>query len=76
MIPENIDGNIKGKIILLLKIGKDGKIIDYRVVSNSTKLEIALTNAINAAKKSRWEAGMVGNKLVEYWIEKSYKFNM
>ena len=76
VIPENINSNIKGEIILLLKIGKDGRMIDYQVVSNTIDLEIALINAINAAKKSRWEAGMVGNKLVEYWIEKKYKFNM
>jgi hypothetical protein len=76
VIPENIDSDIKGEIILLLKIGTNGKMVDYQVVSNTVEVEIALTNAVKAAKKSKWEAGKVANKSVEYWIEKSYKFNM
>ena len=76
VIPESIDSNFKGEIILLLKIGLNGKMIDYKIVSNTIQIEIALQNAINAAKKSLWEAGKIGNKPVEYWIEKIYKFNM
>jgi hypothetical protein len=76
VIPENIDSDIKGEIILLLKIGINGSMIDYRVVSNTINIELALTNALNAAKKSKWEAALVGDKPVEYWIEKIYKFNM
>ena len=61
---------------LQLKIGKNGRVIDYRVVLDNTNSKKCLDHAIEAAKKSIWEAAVVNGKAVEYWIEKTYKFNL
>lgn len=76
VVPQNPGSEISGEIILLLRIGQDGRMKDYRLVSNSTRNEKALSSALQAARRSQWEATKVNGQIVEYWIEKIYRFNL
>jgi len=76
VVPQNVNEDIRGIIILQLRIGISGKVTNYRVILNSTDSDVCLQNAIDAAKKSVWEAAVVNDKPVIYWIEKTYKFNL
>ncbi len=75
VIPQNVDKDIKGEVILQLKINADGKVSNYRIVKNSTNSNQCIDSAIRAAKRSIWESAIINNRPVEYWIEKIYKFN-
>jgi hypothetical protein len=76
VVPQNVNETFRGEIVLQLKIDRKGKVIDHRLVYNSTNSEQCLEYAIEAAKKSLWEAAMVDGRPIEYWIEKTYRFNM
>ncbi len=75
VLPRNIDNDVSGYIQLKLKIGTDGKVIDYKLVANTTGSKEYLQNVIEAAFKSRWEPVKIKNSEVEYWIDKTYTFN-
>jgi hypothetical protein len=75
VIPKKVDENIKGIIKLSLKIGKNGKVVSYIVLANTTNCPECLKNVITAIHKSEWEPASVNGNRIEYWIEKSYKFN-
>jgi len=75
VIPKKVEDNIKGIITLSLKIGKDGKVVSYIVLNNTTNCTECLKNVIAAIYKSKWEPASVNGNKIEYWIEKSYKFN-
>jgi hypothetical protein len=76
VVPQTVNEAYSGEIVLQLKIGKKGQVIDYRIIINTTQSQDCLNNAIEAAKKSLWEAAIVNGNPVEYWIEKVYRFNM
>lgn len=76
VIPKTITENIRGEIILQLKISGTGTVKNYRVIKNTTNSALCLKEAIQAAQKSIWEAAVVNGKPVEYWIDKIYRFNM
>jgi hypothetical protein len=71
-----VPSNCNGEILLRLKIGTNGKMVEFKVVKNNTKNRICLEKVVEAVKKSRWESAIVCGKAVEYWIEKSYIFNL
>jgi hypothetical protein len=75
VIPKKVEENIKGVIKLSLKIGKEGKVVSYIVLANTTNCPECLKNVIAAIHKSEWEPASVNGNKIEYWIEKSYKFN-
>lgn len=74
-LPQNVDGNIKGLIVMELKIGTDGKVIEYKVISNTTGSQKYLQSVIVAAYKSKWEPVKIKDNNVVYWVEKTYRFN-
>ena len=74
VVPQNVDG-VKGTIILLLMIGKDGFVKENKIIFDTSNNAACLKNTIEAAYKSRWEQVKVEGKQVQYWIEKTYKFN-
>ena len=74
VVPQNMDG-VKGTIILVLRIGADGFVKEHKVIYNTSNDEACLMNTIDAAYKSRWEPVKIEGKQVQYWIEKTYKFN-
>lgn len=74
VIPEQSSENIKGIIILSLKIGTDGMVKEYQVVENTTRSQKTLTQVIEAAQNSKWQPIILDNIKYEYWIEKSYIF--
>lgn len=74
VVPQNVDG-AKGTIILILKIGTDGFVKEDKIIYNTTTNTDCLKNTIEAAHKSRWEQIKIEGKQIQYWIEKTYKFN-
>lgn len=74
VVPQNTDG-VEGTIILVLRIGIDGFVREHKVIYNTSGDESYLMNTIDAAYKSRWEPLKIEGKQVQYWIEKTYKFN-
>jgi len=76
VVPEKVADEIKGEIVLALRIGENGKVIDYRILQNVTQSLICQEHALKAAQASLWESANVNGKPVEYWIEKTYKFNV
>jgi hypothetical protein len=75
VVPEKNDGDFSGIVDLSLKIGQDGKVIEHRVLSNTTNSEKCLKMVISAAYNSRWEPVVIGGEKREFWIEKSYSFS-
>ncbi len=74
VLPNNTDGDITGYIDLKLKIGIDGKVIEYIVIANTTGSNKYLHSVIAAAYKSRWEPIKINNNKIDYWVEKTYTF--
>lgn len=74
VVPQNVEG-VKGTIILILKIGTDGLVKEDKIIYNTTNNAECLKNTIDAAYKSRWEQIKMEGKQIQYWIEKTYKFN-
>ncbi len=74
VVPQNVDG-AKGTIILILKIGTDGFVKENKIIYDTTNNAECLKNTIDAAHKSRWEQIKIEGKQIQYWIEKTYKFN-
>jgi hypothetical protein len=75
VVPQGVSEEIKGEIVLALRIGTNGKMISYRIVQNTTGTKICEEYSIKAAKASLWESASFDGQAVEYWIEKTYKFN-
>ncbi|HGY56468.1 MAG TPA: hypothetical protein ENK44_12230 [Caldithrix abyssi] len=75
VVPEEIDEEIRGVIVLSLKIGRNGKILQHKVIKNSTRSERALQKVLRAAYRSRWEPAIFSGKTIEFWIEKTYVIN-
>lgn len=74
VLPSNTDGDITGYIDLRLKIGTDGKVIEHKVIANTTGSNKYLQSVIVAAYKSRWEPIKIDNNKIDYWVEKTYTF--
>lgn len=74
VFPSNTDGDITGYIDLRLKIGVDGKVIEHKVIANTTGSNKYLQSVIVAAYKSRWEPIRINNNKIDYWVEKTYTF--
>lgn len=72
-IPERLDG-FKGIIKLSVRIGKDGLVKDHKVLQNTTNNSICLVKVLEAAYKSKWQSVKIEGKVVEYWTEKTYRF--
>ena len=74
VIPQNVEGT-NGEIVLLLKIGIDGIVKEHKVVMNTTGDSEVLKHVLEAAYKSRWEKIKMDGRQIEYWIEKTYRYN-
>ncbi|HKI77443.1 MAG TPA: hypothetical protein VKA26_02760 [Ignavibacteriaceae bacterium] len=75
VLPKKIDDDVKGFVNLQLKIGTDGKVIEYKLIKNTTGSNEILQQVIDAAYKSKWEPIKIKNNKVVYWVEKTYNFN-
>ena len=75
VLPQNVDDNIKGLIVMELKISTDGKVIEHKVIANTTGSQKCLQSVITAAYKSRWESVKIKDNSIVYWVEKTYRFN-
>jgi hypothetical protein len=75
VLPEKPNGEAKGIIVLALRIGLDGSVLEQKVVSNTTHCFDCLDKVIAAARKSRWQTIEFHGQKTEYWIEKTYTFN-
>lgn len=75
VMPKKVDQKVDGYIKLSLKIGTDGKVKSYIVLTNTTNCSQCLKNVLNAVLKSRWQPATVNGNKIDYWVEKSYNFN-
>jgi hypothetical protein len=75
VLPQNVDENLKGLIEIELKISTDGKVIEHKVILNTTGSQKYLQSVITAAYKSKWEPVKIKDNNVVYWVEKTYRFN-
>lgn len=74
VLPQVSDLKVHGEVTLKLLIGTNGKMKDYKVLSNTTGNPLCLKRVIDAARKSRWEVIHLNENKVEYWLTKQYKF--
>lgn len=74
VLPANDDNEVNGWLQLSLKINKNGRVVDHRILYNTLDCEDCLNNIINAAYRSRWEPASVNGKNTDYWVVKSYTF--
>ncbi|MBI3123744.1 MAG: energy transducer TonB [Ignavibacteriales bacterium] len=74
VLPDNTN-ETKGYIILALRIGTDGKVQEHKVLMNSMNDSALLNKVLEAANKSRWQSVKMEGEKVEYWIEKTYRFD-
>jgi len=73
VIPERSE-NFKGIIKLSVRIGKDGLVKDHRILQNSSNNPECLTKVLLAVYKSKWQSVKLEGRVVEYWTEKTYRF--
>ncbi len=74
VVPNRSEG-MNGYIKLSLRIGKDGFVKNYRILSNTIKDQKSLKNILDAVYKSRWQPISIEGEKIEYWIDKTYSFN-
>jgi outer membrane biosynthesis protein TonB len=74
VVPKKIEG-IEGEIKVKLLIGTSGNVKEHKILNNSTRSELCLNNVIDAIYRSRWQPITIEGQKVEYWIEKTYRFN-
>jgi hypothetical protein len=75
VLPKNADEDFKGYIEMKLKIGADGKVIEHKVIENTTGSQRCLQSVIAAAYKSKWEPIKIKDSKIVYWVKKTYRFN-
>ncbi len=74
VLPHNSDEDVNGYVDIKLKIGTNGKVIEYKIIANTTGSQKYLQSVIDAAYKSRWEPVKINSNKVVYWVEKTYTF--
>ncbi len=74
VLPQKVE-DVKGMIVLALKIGLDGNVKDNKVILNTVNSADCLKYVLEAAYKSKWEKIKMEGQQIEYWIEKTYRFN-
>jgi hypothetical protein len=75
VLPQNVGSDAKGHVDIILKIGTDGKVLEYKIIANTTGSKEILQSVIAAAYKSKWEPVKINNNKIVYWVEKTYSFN-
>jgi hypothetical protein len=73
VIPES-QSNYKGVIKLSVRIGKDGLVKDHKILQNTTNNPQCLVRVLEAAYRSKWQSVKIEGKIIEYWTEKTYRF--
>lgn len=66
---------INGRVLLLLKVGTQGQILDLVVGQNSTQSDKAVQAAIRAVRQSRFRPGTIDGKAAEMWMRLEYGFD-
>jgi hypothetical protein len=74
VLPGSTNEDITGFIDIRLKIGVDGKVVEHKVIENTTGSKKYLQSVITAAYNSRWEPIKVDTNKIVYWVEKTYTF--
>ncbi len=74
VLPSKTTGEISGQINISLKIGKNGKVVKYKIISNTTGNSQCLENVIKAVSSSRWQVLEINRQKEEYWVDKVYNF--
>lgn len=64
----------EGEIKLALHIGKDGKVIEHKVLKNTTNSDECLKRVLDSMYKSRWMPVVIEGDRFEFWLEESVIF--
>ncbi len=64
----------EGEIKMALHIGKDGKVIEHKILKNSTDSDECLKRVVDAMYKSRWMPVVIEGDKFEFWLEESVIF--
>jgi hypothetical protein len=75
VFPQLSEKNVIGEVVLNLRVGTDGTVKEHKTLKNTTGSSKCLSDVVLAAYKSKWEAVTYKGSKIEYWVEKSYKFN-
>ena len=75
VLPQQSEGKFHGSITLQLKINKNGKVSDYKILFSDINCKNCVEEIVTAAYQSTWEPALIKGKTEEYWIEKTYNFN-
>lgn len=75
VFPQLSEKNVAGEIVLNLRVGIDGVVKEHKTLKNTTGSSKCLSDVVLAAYKSKWQAVTYKGSKIEYWVEKSYKFN-
>lgn len=73
VIPER-ESSFSGTIKLSVRIGKDGLVKEHKVLTNTSNSPECLVRVLQAVYKSKWQSVKLEGKVVEYWTEKTYRF--
>ncbi len=63
-----------GVVRLLVKVNTEGQVVDVVVSQNTTNSELCARAAIQAAYKSRYQPGSVGDRMLPLWTVCEYGF--
>jgi hypothetical protein len=72
---DNNTKEINGRVVLLLRVGTQGEILDLVLGQNTTQSEKAAQAAIQAVRQSRFRPGTIDGKAVEMWMRLEYGFD-
>ena len=75
VLPQQSEGEFYGSVTLRLKIDKNGKVSDYKILFSDINCKNCIEKILAAAYQSIWEPAQIKGKTTEYWIEKTYNFN-
>ncbi len=74
--PDVSGTSCKGFVRILVLVDNQGKVTSVEILDNTTGSQKCLDLAIKAAKQTQWLAAKVGDKTVDSWVTKTYKFNV
>jgi Gram-negative bacterial TonB protein C-terminal len=75
VVPKKPDNNIRGVVSLRLRIDKYGRVTDYKILKNTIQSEDCLKSIITAAFESKWQPAIFNGEKIDYWVEKTYRFD-
>ncbi len=74
VLPQKTVDEVQGFVKISLLIGLDGKVVKYKIISNTTGNSQCLESVLVAVYNSRWQVAFINGQKVQYWVDKIYNF--